>query len=78
MDINHPQNSSASARGLLDFAFGRVRFYKVEMRLNKLDLNLLVVLDILLVERSVSATAARLRLTQPAISNALSDRKSVV
>ena len=72
MDISHAQNSWASARPAPDFAFGQVRFYKVEMRLNKLDLNLLVVLDILLVERSVSATAARLRLTQPAISNALS------
>lgn len=41
------------------------------MRLNKLDLNLLVVLDILLTERSVSQTAQQLRLTQPAISNAL-------
>ena len=61
MDINHAQNSWASARPAPDFAFGQVRFYKVEMRLNKLDLNLLVVLDILLVERSVSATAARLR-----------------
>ena len=42
------------------------------MRLHKLDLNLLVVLDILLTERSVSQTAQQLHLTQPAISNALS------
>lgn len=42
------------------------------MRLHNLDLNLLVVLDRLLAERSVSQTALQLRLTQPAISNALS------
>jgi len=41
------------------------------MRLNKLDLNLLVVLDLLLTERSVSQTALRLHLSQSAISNAL-------
>jgi LysR family nod box-dependent transcriptional activator len=42
------------------------------MRFHNLDLNLLVVLDSLLQERSVSQTAQELRLTQPAISNALS------
>jgi LysR family nod box-dependent transcriptional activator len=42
------------------------------MRFHNLDLNLLVVLDSLLQERSVSQTAQALRLTQPAISNALS------
>lgn len=42
------------------------------MRFHNLDLNLLVVLDSLLSERSVSQTAQELRLTQPAISNALS------
>jgi LysR family nod box-dependent transcriptional activator len=41
------------------------------MRLYNLDLNLLVVLDMLLTERSVSQTAQQMRLTQPAISNAL-------
>jgi LysR family nod box-dependent transcriptional activator len=41
------------------------------MRLHNLDLNLLVVLDVLLTERSVSETAHQMRLTQPAISNAL-------
>lgn len=41
------------------------------MRFHNLDLNLLVVLDSLLQERSVSQTAQALRLTQPAISNAL-------
>jgi DNA-binding transcriptional LysR family regulator len=41
------------------------------MRLHKLDLNLLVVLDMLLTERSVSQTALQMGLTQPAISNAL-------
>ena len=41
------------------------------MHFRNLDLNLLVVLDALLVEQSVSKTAERLNLTQPAISNAL-------
>ena len=41
------------------------------MRLQKLDLNLLIMLDILIAERSVSQTAQRLSMTQPAISNAL-------
>ena len=41
------------------------------MHFRNLDLNLLVVLDALLVEESVSKTAERLNLTQPAISNAL-------
>ena len=36
-----------------------------------IDLNLLVVLDVLLEERSVTRAAARLRLSQPAVSNAL-------
>ena len=42
------------------------------MRFHNLDLNLLVALDSLLQGRSVSQTAESLRLTQPAISNALS------
>jgi DNA-binding transcriptional LysR family regulator len=42
------------------------------MRLHNLALNLLVMLDTLLTERSVSETAQQMRLTQPAISNALS------
>tara|TARA_R110000772_G_scaffold134567_12_gene243190 strand:- start:5621 stop:6532 length:912 start_codon:yes stop_codon:yes gene_type:complete len=41
------------------------------MRLKGLDLNLLVALDILLDERSVSRTAERLHLSQPAASAAL-------
>lgn len=46
------------------------------MRLNKLDLNLLVVLDMLLRERSVSQTAQIMNLTQPAISSALARLRS--
>ncbi len=42
------------------------------MRLKGLDLNLLVALDILLEERSVSRAAERLHLSQPAASAALS------
>jgi len=41
------------------------------MRFNKLDLNLLVALDALLDERSVSRAAERVFLSQPAMSNAL-------
>ena len=41
------------------------------MRFNKLDLNLLVALDHLLNFRSVSAAAAQMNMTQPAMSNAL-------
>ncbi|WP_028997887.1 LysR family transcriptional regulator [Azohydromonas australica] len=42
------------------------------MRFNKLDLNLLIALDALLTERNVSRAAARVHLTQSALSNALS------
>ncbi|MCS0627914.1 LysR family transcriptional regulator [Telluria mixta] len=41
------------------------------MRFNKLDLNLLVVLNALLTERSISRAAAKIHLSQPATSNAL-------
>jgi LysR family nod box-dependent transcriptional activator len=41
------------------------------MRFNGLDLNLLVALDVLLDERSVSRAAERLNLSQPALSAAL-------
>ena len=41
------------------------------MNVTDLDLNLLRVLDAVLRERSVTAAAARLGLTQPAVSNAL-------
>lgn len=41
------------------------------MRFKGLDLNLLVALDALLTERSVSRAAAKVGLTQPAMSNAL-------
>src|SRR5688572_9306507 len=41
-------------------------------QLSGLDMNLLVVLDVLLAERNVTRAAARLGLSQPAVSNALS------
>jgi DNA-binding transcriptional LysR family regulator len=41
------------------------------MRFQSLDMNLLVALDALLVEQSVSAAAARLNMTQSGMSNAL-------
>ena len=43
-----------------------------EAQLRGMDLNLLVVLDVLLEERSVSRAASRLSLTQSATSRALS------
>lgn len=46
------------------------------MNIRNFDLNLLVVLDALLRERSVSRAAERLSLTQPAISNALNRLRS--
>jgi DNA-binding transcriptional LysR family regulator len=42
-----------------------------DMNVSNLDLNLLRVLDAVLRERSVTSAAARLGLTQPAVSNAL-------
>ncbi len=41
------------------------------MRLNRLDLNLLVALDALLTERSITRAAERIHLSQPATSGAL-------
>jgi LysR family nod box-dependent transcriptional activator len=41
------------------------------MRFNKLDLNLLVVLNAVLTERSISRAAEKIHLSQPATSNAL-------
>ena len=41
------------------------------MRFKRLDLNLLVALDLLLETRSVSQAAARMNLSQPAMSSAL-------
>ena len=41
------------------------------MRLNRLDLNLLVTLDALLTERSITRAAERIHLSQPATSGAL-------
>ena len=41
------------------------------MRFKGLDLNLLVTLDVLIDERSVSRAAERLHLSQPAVSAAL-------
>ncbi len=41
------------------------------MRFDRLDLNLLVALDVLIAERNVSAAAKRLNLSQPALTGAL-------
>lgn len=41
------------------------------MRFKNLDLNLLVALDLLLAERNVSRAAAKMHITQSAMSNAL-------
>ncbi len=42
------------------------------MRLNRLDLNLLITLDALLTEKSITRAAERIHLSQPATSSALS------
>lgn len=47
------------------------------MDLKDIDLNLLVVFNYLLTERSVSGAAAKLNLTQPAVSNALKRLRTV-
>ena len=48
-----------------------------DMNVSDLDLNLLRVLDAVLRESSVTAAAARLGLTQPAVSNALARLRKV-
>lgn len=48
------------------------------MSLSSLDLNLLLVLDTVLVERSVARAARRLHVTPPAISNALARLRGVL
>jgi LysR family nod box-dependent transcriptional activator len=47
------------------------------MRLNRLDLNLLVTLDALLTERSITRAAERIHLSQPATSGALARLRDV-
>jgi LysR family nod box-dependent transcriptional activator len=54
----------------INFSNVRARWV-LAMRFNRLDLNLLVALDHLLHLRSVSASAARMNMTQSAMSNAL-------
>lgn len=49
-----------------------------QINLAAVDLNLLVVLDALLAERSVTRAALRLRLTQPAVSHALGRLRSLL
>ena len=48
------------------------------MNLRELDLNLLVVFHQLLIDRSVSAAADKLNITQPAVSNALKRLRAVL
>jgi len=45
--------------------------FTLQLRFNKLDLNLLVALDALLIERSITRAAERIFLSQSAMSNAL-------
>jgi LysR family nod box-dependent transcriptional activator len=49
-----------------------VAFWSAPLRLNRLDLNLLVALDALLTECSITRAATRIHLSQPATSGALS------
>lgn len=48
------------------------------MNLNKLDLNLLRVLDVLIAERNVTRSAEVLRRSQPAVSNALRRLRTIL
>lgn len=52
--------------------------YIQEMNIAALNMNLLPILDALLAERSVSRAAARLGLSQPAVSNALAQLREVL
>lgn len=47
------------------------------MRFNRLDLNLLVALDALLVEKSITRSARRLNLSQSATSGVLSRLREI-
>lgn len=55
---------------LFDFKYRQFE-YNLVMRYHKLDLNLLVALDAILVDGSVSRAAKRIHLSQPAMSGAL-------
>ena len=48
------------------------------MHINRLDLNLLVVLDAIFTEDGITAAAAKLNLTQPAVSHALGRLRDVL
>jgi hypothetical protein len=47
------------------------------MNINEIDLNLLRILNAIFWERNVSRAAARLNLSQPRVSNALAQSRSV-
>src|SRR5258707_5859153 len=49
----------------------------ISMNVQDIDLNLLRAFDAVLQDRSVTTAAARLRLTQPAVSNALARLRSL-
>ena len=49
-----------------------------DMNIRRLDLNLIVALDALLDERSVTRAAARLAMSQPALSNALARLRTLL
>src|SRR5690348_1345902 len=69
------RRSNPGAAGEAPVARGLLRFARNDgsgaMNLRSVDLNLLVVLDALLTERSVSRAGQRLGLSQPAVSAAL-------
>ncbi|MGX1197425.1 DNA-binding transcriptional LysR family regulator [Parvibaculum sp. MBR-TMA-1.3b-4.2] len=48
------------------------------MNLRNIDLNLLTIFEAIMVERSITRAAARLNMTQPALSNALSRLRALV
>jgi DNA-binding transcriptional LysR family regulator len=61
----------------MDYAYSRNKRYLYIMELNRIDLNLLVSLDVLLAERNVTHAARRLSISQPALSAQLKQLRTL-
>lgn len=70
--ISYPQNGLYPLRpSITEILFGLTRRNHDPMRFKNLDLNLLVALNALLIERNITRAAERLHMSQSAMSNAL-------
>src|ERR1035437_4565653 len=69
--INHIQKLDNAYNGESILTWPHRNTGEIDVQLRKIDLNLLLLLDVLIEERSVTRTAKRLSMTQPALSNAL-------